>query len=124
MDPHEVGRLGEDIAASFLERQGLEVLERNWRSSYGEADIVCRDDKGEFVLVEVKTRVASIDEQVYPEVAVDAEKLLRYERMCLAYQGRFEEPPCVRVDIVAITLGEDRHAHVHYLRHIGVSPDA
>lgn len=38
--PREVGLEGEDIAAAYLERRGYTVLERNWVSNAGEADIV------------------------------------------------------------------------------------
>ena len=36
----QVGRRGEDLACAELERQGLEVVERNWRCPLGEIDIV------------------------------------------------------------------------------------
>ena len=36
----EIGLEGERLAASFLERRGYEILERNWRTTVGEADIV------------------------------------------------------------------------------------
>lgn len=36
----EIGIEGEDIATAFLERRGYEILEHNWKSSVGEADIV------------------------------------------------------------------------------------
>ena len=36
----EIGLEGEDIAAAFLERRGYTILDRNWVSNAGEADIV------------------------------------------------------------------------------------
>ena len=39
----ELGRTGEQVAAEYLERAGLRILDRNWRSAAGEVDIVaCR----------------------------------------------------------------------------------
>ena len=38
-----LGRFGEDLAVRQLERAGLEILDRNWRCSEGEIDIVARD---------------------------------------------------------------------------------
>ena len=35
------GAIAEDVAASFLEQQGHEIIERNWRTRYSEIDIVC-----------------------------------------------------------------------------------
>src|SRR5690606_40484161 len=31
VDPHELGRLGERFAAAHLRRDGMQILERNWR---------------------------------------------------------------------------------------------
>ncbi len=123
LTPHEVGRLGEDIATSFLQMRGYEILDRNWRCAQGEVDIVCRDGT-EHVLVEVKTRALPPEYEfvVHPEVAVDNEKLARYAGLCEAYRARFEVPPNVRLDVVAVTLEEreERRAHVHYLRGISL----
>jgi putative endonuclease len=51
----DLGRFGEQLAADYLARRGYVILDRNWRSSGGEIDIVARHD-GETVFVEVKTR--------------------------------------------------------------------
>ena len=50
-----VGRYGEDVAAEFLQRAGLRLVERNWRCREGELDIVARDGDV-LVFCEVKTR--------------------------------------------------------------------
>ena len=49
------GRLAEELAAHFLERQGLTVLARNVRCRGGELDLVCRDGRT-LVFVEVRLR--------------------------------------------------------------------
>ena len=50
-----IGNRGEEIAVSFLEQQGMVVLERNFTYHHGEIDIVARDGS-ELVFVEVKVR--------------------------------------------------------------------
>ena len=58
MDPRRrLGATGEDHAAAHLERLGHAVLDRNFRTRYGELDIVSRAG-GCLVFCEVKTRVA------------------------------------------------------------------
>lgn len=52
----ELGRRGEDYAASYLESLGWKVLERNWRCREGELDIIAYDDARTLVFVEVRTR--------------------------------------------------------------------
>jgi putative endonuclease len=57
-DPrHSLGRRGEELAAEHLERLGYRVVARNYRTRFGELDLVATD---EYVLVfcEVKTRRA------------------------------------------------------------------
>ena len=55
----QLGVRGEDLACAELERQGMQVLERNWRCRLGEIDIVA-SETGErgvtLVFCEVKCR--------------------------------------------------------------------
>ena len=52
------GALGERIAERHLERAGYEIVERNYRSRYGELDLVAADARC-LVFCEVKTRVGT-----------------------------------------------------------------
>ena len=49
------GARAEALAATFLERQGLSLLERNHRCRGGEVDLICRDGNC-VVFVEVRLR--------------------------------------------------------------------
>ena len=48
------GRAGEESAATYLEKKGMKILERNFRSRTGEVDIIALDGET-IVSVEVKT---------------------------------------------------------------------
>ncbi|HMO12215.1 MAG TPA: YraN family protein, partial [Actinotalea sp.] len=50
-----LGRYGERLVADRLERSGWCVLERNWRGTRGELDLVAIEGRT-LVVVEVKTR--------------------------------------------------------------------
>jgi len=50
------GSEGENLAASYLELQGLKVRERHYFTRYGEIDLICQDRDNTWVFVEVKTR--------------------------------------------------------------------
>ena len=52
---NELGKLGEDIAASRLAAKGYEIIERQWRYRHKEIDIIARKDQT-LLIVEVKTR--------------------------------------------------------------------
>lgn len=49
------GDYGESIACKYLQNQGYQILEKNYRIRGGEIDIVGRDG-GTLVFIEVKTR--------------------------------------------------------------------
>jgi putative endonuclease len=51
------GELGERIAAEHLTRRGYSIVARNFRTRYGELDLIAADDRA-LVFCEVKTRVA------------------------------------------------------------------
>ncbi len=50
-----LGRLGEALAAEHLERRGFTILDRNYRTRWGELDLVAFDGRA-IVFCEVKTR--------------------------------------------------------------------
>jgi putative endonuclease len=52
------GDAGEALAADYLARQGLRVIERNFRVKGGEIDLICRDG-AMTVFVEVRSRGGS-----------------------------------------------------------------
>lgn len=49
------GQAAEALAAAYLQRHGLELLERNYRCRHGEIDLIMRDGE-EVVFVEVRLR--------------------------------------------------------------------
>ena len=54
---NELGKKGEQIAASFMKSKGYKVLKRNWRKHRYEIDIVAENQEY-IVFVEVKTRTS------------------------------------------------------------------
>lgn len=97
-----LGRFGEDAAARHLLDAGFEVLERNWRCSVGEIDIVARDGDT-IVVVEVKTR-RGVGFGA-PLEAVTPRKAARLARLGVEYRrcaGRLPAP--MRIDLVGVLL--------------------
>jgi putative endonuclease len=52
---HRLGQLGEQLAVEHLIRRGYEIVERNYRTRWGELDIVAYDGRA-LAFCEVKTR--------------------------------------------------------------------
>ncbi len=75
---NEIGKIGENIAKTFLMKHGFSILETNYRTHFGEIDIIARkDNKIRFIEVKsVKVRdFSSIDTlHVKPEDNLTGEK--------------------------------------------------
>jgi putative endonuclease len=99
----EVGRVGEEIAARFLERCGRRILDRNVRLDIGEIDLLV-GWKGRQIVVEVKTLVGPMN----PLKRVDLDKQNRL-------RGLAARVGASRVELVAVNLDE-RGADVRWLR--------
>lgn len=113
MDRTEIGARGEDAAAAYLERAGLQIVDRNWRTSRGEIDIVALDGET-LVLCEVKTRTTAA--RGTPEEAVSPAKQRRIVRLAQAYVAAAGLGECqVRFDVISIrVLAEDRALLRHH----------
>ena len=70
----ELGKFGEDIAGKFLENIGYKIIDKNFKTKFGEIDIIAKD-KNTFVFIEVKTR--NSDEYGAPQLAVNNYKKKR-----------------------------------------------
>ena len=109
-----VGAYGERVAERFLVQAGLVVLERNWRCSLGEIDIVARDGDC-LVVCEVKTRSSAAFG--HPLEAVTRQKAARLRRLAVAWvQARGVRPAQIRVDLVAVLRSAEGAATVEHLR--------
>jgi putative endonuclease len=97
-----LGKLGENLACTALERRGYAILARRYRTKLGEIDIVARDGLA-IVFVEVKAR--SGDDFGGAAAAVTVWKQRRLTLMALDYlaRHRLEERPC-RFDVVTVDV--------------------
>lgn len=113
MERAELGVRGESAAVAYLERQGMQVIDRNWRIARGEIDIIAIDGD-ELVLCEVKTRSGT--GKGTPEEAVSATKQRRITRLAEAYIAAAGLAPCrVRFDVVSImVIGPERALLRHH----------
>ena len=96
---NETGKQGETIARQYLEENGYNVLETNWRFHHYELDIVATSGK-ELVIVEVKTR--SDNYLIAPELAVNKSKIRRIVTASDAYIRMKGIDLPIRFDIVCL----------------------
>ena len=105
MKAHELGHQGEAFAEDYLKSLGYEILTRNYRSPFGEIDVVGREN-GEICFIEVKTR----QEDGWDAFeAVDPRKQRKIARTATAFLlERFGSDDVYgRFDVLAVWAGED-----------------
>jgi putative endonuclease len=95
-----LGKWGEEIAAQYLTNHGHQILERNYRSPYGEIDLITRIGDT-IVFTEVKTRAShSLGK---PEISVSSRKQLHMIQSAEYYiQQHLKCSGIWRIDVIAI----------------------
>jgi len=96
---NDLGKLGEELAADFLQKNGYEILETNWVFQKAEIDIIAQKENI-LVVVEVKTR-SSIDFGL-PQDFVKSKKIQLLVKAVNEYVISNELDIEVRFDIIAI----------------------
>ena len=108
----QLGKWGEKLAAAYLLKQGYSILAENFKTPYGELDLIAEQaeaynpDEKTIVFVEVKTRRSK--SFGYPEDSVTP---IKQEHIIAAAQYYLQEHPSIesdwRIDVIAIEYYQD-----------------
>lgn len=101
----QLGRLGEQLATEHLIRRGFEIVERNYRTRWGELDIVAYDGRT-LAFCEVKTRRLTAPGRD-PLESVHAVKRSKVRKMAGRWLIERTDRPYadnVRFDAIGVTL--------------------
>jgi len=98
---NDLGDKGEDLAQSHLVQRDYKILERNWRYSKGEIDIIAKDCDT-LVFIEVKTRSGSGFGR--PEEFVDQKKINLISKTAMAYMKSINYEWAIRFDVIGIVV--------------------
>ncbi len=108
------GRSGEDLARRYLEHHGYLILQTNYRSRYGEVDIIAR--RGRVVaFIEVKTRLGHKCGEPFEAVGPRKQNQIRRmaEMWVAEHAGDRELRECeFRFDVVSVKM-DDRNSQGH-----------
>lgn len=101
--PHlALGRAAEAAAASFLERRGYRILQKNFRAKGGELDLVA-DDGGVLAIVEVRYRSSDRYGGAAASIThVKRSRLIRAARALLVTHRQLAKLPA-RFDVVEVS---------------------
>ncbi len=99
------GRVGELIAADYLKKKGYVIRASNWRSMYGEIDLIAEQD-GTLAFVEVKTRASK--SLGPPEISITPRKAQHMRDAALSYFQQHQEiNPEWRIDLITVQINSD-----------------
>ena len=96
---NELGKLGEELAVEFLQKEGYEILETNWTFQKAEIDIIAQKENT-LAIIEVKTR--SSIEFGLPQDFVKPKKIQLLVKAVNEYVVSKNIDIEVRFDIIAI----------------------
>ena len=104
MDSASVGKLGENIAQEYLKKKGCDIISRNYRTKYGEIDLIVRKNN---ILIFVEVRSKTGEQFGTPEDTINKIKMSKIKRNAMAYISRKKWQDQYRIDAICIILNQD-----------------
>ena len=99
MNSRQLGTLGENQAAQWLEARGCRIIMRNYRTRFGEIDLVVQEGR-HLIFVEVKSRgMGSI---ARPKEAITAAKKARLQATAESYLQEHPTQLQPRFDVIEV----------------------
>ena len=111
MPSRETGQAAELRALDYLKQQGLKLIAANYRSRFGEIDLILRDGD---VLVFTEVRLRSNNDFGGARASITATKQARLIKTAQQYLMQFTRPPACRFD--AILLGAVNSGAIEWIR--------
>ncbi|AZB34683.1 YraN family protein [Chryseobacterium bernardetii] len=111
-DHNDFGKIAEDIAADFLQKNGYKILTRNFRFQKAEIDIITEKDDL-IIIIEVKAR--STDAFMLPQEAVTKTKIRSIVLAANHYLEEYNKQNEVRFDIISILPDENKNLVIDHI---------
>ncbi len=107
MKSSQIGKLAEEKAAEFLKNRGYQILEKNFRTKFGEIDIVATEED---TLVFVEVRFRRSKDFGLPEETINSRKIQKIVNTAYRYismkNPHFSD---IRFDVIAVDTEGVRH---------------
>lgn len=111
-DHNDFGKIAEDMAADFLQKNGYKILTRNFRFQKAEIDIITEKDDL-IIIVEVKAR--STDVFMLPQEAVTKTKIRSIVLAANHYLEEYNKQNEVRFDIISVLPDENKNLIIDHI---------
>ena len=115
MSNKTLGRHGEALARQYLQAQGYQILEENFRNNIGEIDLIAQDGKT-ICFVEVKTRQSCTQGQPYE--AVGPWKIRKLSQMAACYlKHKYHSLEVLsRFDVISIVQDKETPPDIKHIK--------
>ncbi|MGD9152376.1 MAG: YraN family protein [Gammaproteobacteria bacterium] len=112
--PHRFGKYAEEQVCKYLQRQKLQLVERNYACRCGEIDLIMRDQDC-IVFVEVRARVGQDFRDSLESVDYHKQhKIIRAATYYLQKTGQLNKVFC-RFDVMAVKL-QNEQLQFHWVK--------
>ena len=105
----QLGKAGERLIDAALRKHHYTIIDRNWRCTSGEVDLVA-ERNGEWYFVEVRTRRGP--QSISPEQGLSYTKRQRMEKVARTYIGRHAEDADIAWHLSFAAVVVDRSGRV------------
>lgn len=109
---NDFGKIAEDLAAEYLQKNGYKVVKRNFRFQKAEIDIIA-EKENMIIIVEVKAR--STDAFILPQEAVTKAKIRSVVSAANHYLEEFNRNNEVRFDIISVLPDERKNLIIEHI---------
>lgn len=109
----KIGLLGEDTACHYLSDNGFKILERNWRFSKAEVDIIAMEGS---VLVFVEVKAKSYTFFGAPEESISSHKENLIFDAANRYMAKIGHEWEIRFDIISIVFDKDLKPSIKHFK--------
>jgi putative endonuclease len=111
MPSRDTGEAAERRALDYLIRQGLKLIAANYRSRFGEIDLILRDGE---VLVFAEVRMRKNNDFGGARASITAAKQAKLIKTANQYLTQFARPPQCRFD--AVLLGAPNNSAIEWIK--------
>jgi putative endonuclease len=117
----QIGIRGEDLACAELQRQGMQILERNWRCRLGEIDIVAAESGiGGLTLVFCEVKCRSGLGFGHPLEAITYAKMRTLRQLAAVWMREHRmKASAIRLDAIGVVLTHGQEPSLKHVRAVG-----
>ncbi|RXM38534.1 YraN family protein [Chryseobacterium sp. CH21] len=110
---NDFGKIAENIATEYLQKNGYKILVRNFRFQKAEIDIIAEKDNL-IIVLEVKAR--STDAFMLPQEAVTKTKIKSIVSAANHYLEECNKDNEVRFDIISVLPDENKNLIIDHIK--------